>query len=269
MDEEERRVRADSFGEVAPAYAAHRPGYPEDAVAWLVGAPPARVLELGAGTGKLTATLCALGHDVVATDPSPAMLAELRTAVPKARTVLARAEDIPLPPSSVDIVVAGQAFHWFDHEHALPEIARVLKPGGTVALVWNVGDFRVPWVRKVFGLIDVQTDGQGEDPFAASDIFVLIEQRTVKHWQTFKQDTMEGFVASSSRAATMSVIERDALVAEAARLYESYDRGPDGLLMPWVSYCYRGRVAGLERAAAPATHDERDPDDETVVISFS
>jgi SAM-dependent methyltransferase len=270
MDEQERRARAASFGDVAAAYAAHRPSYPEEIVRWLVGDPPARVLELGAGTGKLTAGLCAIGHDVVATDPSPEMLARLPRAAPTARPVLARAEDIPLPSASVDVVVAAQSWHWFDADRALPEIARVLKPGGTVALVWNVGDLRVPWVRKVLGLTDVQADGQGEDPFAGTDIFVLTDRTEAKHWQTFRQDTMTGYVASTSRLATATPEERDALLAEAARLYDSYDRGPDGLLMPWVAYGYRGRVAGLEREPQPsAVTGSTGSDDETVVISLS
>lgn len=267
MNDQEREARAASFGTVAEAYVAHRPNYPDEAARWLVGGRPAKILELGAGTGKLTATLCALGHDVVATEPDQAMLSELRKAAPRSRPVLARAEDIPLPSSSVDVVVAGQAFHWFDQERSLPEIARVLRPGGVVALVWNVGDLRVPWVKKVFGLIDLEPEEQEDDPFAGTDIFVLTEQRFVKHWQPFRKETLIGYVASTSRAATMGESERAALLDEAGRLYDSYERGPDGLLMPWIAHCYRGRVAGLSSPASPT--DAQGADDETVVISFS
>jgi SAM-dependent methyltransferase len=228
------------------------------------------VLELGAGTGKLTAPLCALGHDVIASEPHEDMLDELRRAAPAARAVLARAEDIPLPSSSVDVVIAGQAYHWFDHDRALPEIARVLRPGGVVALVWNVGDTRVPWVKKVFAMVQLESDSKGEDPFAKSDIFVLTEQTSIKHWQPYRKDTLTGFVASTSYVATLPESERLAVLDEAARLYDSYERGPDGLLMPWVANCYRGRVAGLERSEpAAASSATQQPDDETVVIRFS
>jgi SAM-dependent methyltransferase len=104
------------------------------------------VLELGAGTGKLTAALVAAGADVVAVEPDPAMLAELRSAMPDADALRGSAESIPLPDGSVDAVVAGHALHWFDMTLAGPEISRVLVPGGILAGLWNVVDDRVDWV---------------------------------------------------------------------------------------------------------------------------
>jgi SAM-dependent methyltransferase len=272
MDEDERRTRGRSFGRVAAEYARHRPTYPDAAVTWLVGDPAATVLELGAGTGKLTQTLCALGHRVLASDPDGAMLAELRETAPDAVVLAATAEDIPLRASSVDVVIAGQAFHWFDADRAWPEIARVLRPGGTLALVWNSGDIRVPWVRKVLALIDSEREKDGSDPFAESSVFELTEQTSVKHWQVFVRETLLGFVASSSKAATATAREREQILATVDALYESYGRGPDGLLMPWIAHCYRGKVAGLDAASAEAaaiTEGSDRPDDETVVISFS
>ncbi|WP_395657358.1 class I SAM-dependent methyltransferase [Nocardioides sp.] len=139
-----------SFGTAAGAYAEHRPDYAREAVRWaLAAAPGPRVLDLGAGTGKLTATLLALGVDVaevVAVEPDPAMLAELRRALPTVRALAGSAEAVPLPDGSVDAVVAGNALHWFDMDAAGPEIARVLAPGGTLAGLWNVLDDRVGWV---------------------------------------------------------------------------------------------------------------------------
>jgi SAM-dependent methyltransferase len=105
-----------------------------------------RVLDLGAGTGKLTATLVAMGADVTAVEPDPAMLAELRRALPAVRALPGSAEAIPLPDASVDAVLAGNAMHWFDMAVAGPEIARVLVPGGTLAGLWNVMDDGVDWV---------------------------------------------------------------------------------------------------------------------------
>ena len=101
--------------------------------------------DLGAGTGKLTGTLVALGADVVAVEPDPAMLDELRRELPEVRALHGNAEAVPLPDGSVDAVVAGNAMHWFDMAVAGPEIARVLAPGGILSGLWNVIDDRVTW----------------------------------------------------------------------------------------------------------------------------
>jgi SAM-dependent methyltransferase len=151
---EEHLQHASSFGAAATAYAEHRPDYARAAVRWALEPAPARpgparglrVLDLGAGTGKLTATLLAMGADVTAVEPDPAMLAELRRALPAVRALPGSAEAIPLPDASVDAVLAGNAMHWFDMAVAGPEIARVLVPGGTLAGLWNVIDDGVDWV---------------------------------------------------------------------------------------------------------------------------
>ena len=147
VDQDERLLHASSFGAAAAAYAEHRPDYAQAAVRWALElAPGPRVLDLGAGTGKLTATLVALGAEVIAVEPDSAMLTELRRALPAVRALPGSAEAIPLPDASVDAVLAGNALHWFDMNVAGPEIARVLAPGGILAGLWNVMDNRVDWV---------------------------------------------------------------------------------------------------------------------------
>jgi ubiquinone/menaquinone biosynthesis C-methylase UbiE len=147
VDQDERLVHASSFGAAAAAYAEHRPDYAQAAVRWALElAPGPRVLDLGAGTGKLTATLVALGAEVIAVEPDSAMLTELRRALPAVGALPGSAEAIPLPDASVDAVLAGNALHWFDMNVAGPEIARVLAPGGILAGLWNVMDNRVDWV---------------------------------------------------------------------------------------------------------------------------
>jgi len=155
-EREYRALHGSSFGAAAAAYAEHRPGYAEAAVRWALepvrGSKPLRVLDLAAGTGKLTATLVRLAAEVTAVEPDPAMLAELRRELGSVSTVRAlpgTAEDIPLPDASVDAVLVGQAMHWFDLDRAIPEIARVLTPGGVLGALWNVDDDRVGWVATL------------------------------------------------------------------------------------------------------------------------
>jgi len=150
VGQDDPRFLGSTFGAAAVAYAEHRPDYAEAAVRWaLQRAPGPRVLDLGAGTGKLTATLVALGAEVVAVEPDPAMLTELRRALPTVRALAGSAEAIPLPDASIDAVLAGNAMHWFDMDVAGPEIARVLVPDGVLAGLWNVFDDRVDWVAEL------------------------------------------------------------------------------------------------------------------------
>jgi SAM-dependent methyltransferase len=141
--------RSRSFGAVADEYDRHRPGYPSEALAWALEPAPGRVVvDLGAGTGKLAAVAHAQpGAVVTAVEPDPAMLGVLRTRLPDVDARLGTAEQIPLPDTSVDAVVVGQAWHWFDREAASAEIARVLRPGGVAAIVWNDEDGSVDWVE--------------------------------------------------------------------------------------------------------------------------
>jgi SAM-dependent methyltransferase len=175
-EREERLRHGSSFGAAAAAYAEHRPDYAEAAVRWALepvwsrrpqsvgpggrpqapplvgpgGRPPQlKVLDLAAGTGKLTGALVDLGAEVTAVEPDPAMLAELRRTLGSVQALPGSAEDIPLPDASVDAVLVGQAMHWFDLDRAIPEIARVLTAGGVLAALWNVDDDRVGWVATL------------------------------------------------------------------------------------------------------------------------
>ena len=198
------------FGSVVDAYERGRPGYPMEAARWLTGDEPLSVLELGAGTGKLTRELVALGHDVHATDPDPAMLDILSRNYVVTRISQTTAEEIPVPDSTFDIVIAAQSYHWFDHEQALPEIARVLKRGGSLSLVWNTRDERIPWVKRLGRVIGSQEQGAGPgDELESSPYFGPIEHETFKHWQVIDRSSIQDLVLSRSNVATLS--------AEAAR----------------------------------------------------
>ena len=139
MDDATSKARhATSFGAATRAYERGRPSYPAEALDWLLPDGARRVLDLGAGTGKLTRDLAARGLDVVAVDPSAGMRAELGRVLPDIPVLAGSAEHIPLDAGSVDAVLVAQAWHWVDPKAAVPEIARVLKPGGRLGLLWNV-----------------------------------------------------------------------------------------------------------------------------------
>jgi SAM-dependent methyltransferase len=270
--------RALSFGGVADAYDRARPSYPAEAAAWLVGSDYAHVLELGAGTGRLTEQLHGLGHRVIATDPLEPMLRHLVRRLPATRAVMATAERIPLRARSVDVVVGAQAFHWFDHDRALPEIARVLRPGGHLALVWNLRDERIPWVRRLGALIG--TEEQQNDPTHAllsSHLFGFVESSTYRFWQPLDRPRLRDLVLSRSNIATMAESEREAVLRKVDDLYAEYGRGPDGMLLPYVTHCYRAVVrppAVVEPepvrrpGEAPASRGPDDGDDGALIIDF-
>jgi ubiquinone/menaquinone biosynthesis C-methylase UbiE len=256
MDEELQRF-ARSFGPVAASYDRGRPGYPREAAAWLVGRGAAEIVELGAGTGKLTAELVALGHDVQATDPDEAMLEILRERVPGVRTAVGSAEEIPVGDRSVDVVVAAQAFHWFDLSTALPEIARVLKPGGVLALVWNERDERIPWVRRLGTIIGTQDQlREPAQPLVASELFGFVEEHDFKIWQDINRETVVDLVVSRSSVAVLDAQARDAKVAEVLAFYDDYGRGMDGMQLPYVTRCFRAKV--LPTAHGVVADDDTD-----------
>jgi SAM-dependent methyltransferase len=246
---------ARSFGPVADAYDRARPSYPDEAAAWLVGrrdqARPSLVLELGAGTGKLTEVLVRRGgHDVLATEPLPEMLRRLAVRV-RVPHVVAGAEAIPLPSRSADVVVCGQSFHWFDHEQALPEIARVLRPGGHLALAWNTYDVDIPWVRRLSNLIapDFGDIDDAAKPMMESHYFGFVEQATFRFWQPHTAATLADLARSVSHVATMDERERASVLEQVGALYAEYGRGHDGMQVPYLTRCYRAVVRHEELPA--------------------
>lgn len=241
MDAETKARRAASFDDVADAYERARPGYPDDAVRWLVGDAPRDVLDLGAGTGKLTRALVALGHRVTAVEPLEGMREQLVRAVPGAVALEGSAERIPVADASVDVVTVAQAFHWFDHELALPEIARVLRPGGALALVWNMRDASVPWVAELGVLMGAETySGMrlAEATIGASDQYGAVEEASFSHEQRLDEATLCDLVLSRSYCAVRPDDERGEVLERVSALFAAH--AVDGVLsLPYVTACYR------------------------------
>ncbi|MFE6646293.1 class I SAM-dependent methyltransferase [Nocardioides sp. NPDC057772] len=234
---------ARSFGSVADSYDRGRPSYPVDAVTWLVGEEPVSVLELGAGTGKLTEVLVGLGHDVFATDPDDAMLDILSEKLPDVRATSGTAEQIPTGDSLFDVVVVGQAFHWFDHAKALTEIGRVLRTDGRLAVIQNERDERIPWVRKLGKLIG--KPDSAFDPTTILDdsgLFSAAEAKTFRHWQLVDRHTIQDLVLSRSNVAVLRPEAQDQKRREVLAFYDGYGRGMDGMQLPYNCRAWHAQV---------------------------
>jgi SAM-dependent methyltransferase len=215
------RAAAEGFSRSAEAYERGRPRYPAAALELLLRRLPAgaAVLDLAAGTGVLTRPLLDAGLEVVAVEP----VAEMRAALPASvRALEGTAEAIPLPDASVDAVVVGQAFHWFDGRAALPEIHRVLRPDGLLALFWNrrVPDDRVN--RAFDELVDPyrhDTPTHRHDAWRAAfdgtSLFVPISEHVLPNEQRLDADGMAARVGSISFIAALPEAERQRVVEEA------------------------------------------------------
>jgi SAM-dependent methyltransferase len=200
-----------SFELVADVYERARPGYPPEAMAWIADRldlrPGRTVLDLGAGTGKLTRALLDTGARVVAVEPGDAMRAELERTAPGAEALRGSAEDIPLPDASVDSIAIGQAFHWFRHDVAIPELHRVLRPGGGVALIWNSRDPAHPVHQEIGELIgpfippDRQASEESSRALDESELFGPLEERRFAFVQTLDADLLAERIASVSFVA--------------------------------------------------------------------
>jgi SAM-dependent methyltransferase len=212
-------ARRQSFGGIADEYDRFRPGPPNEAVEWLVPAGASDVLELGAGTGSLTRQLVRRSAHVRAVEPDARMRAVLAARVPAAEAVDGRAEALPAADASVDVVIGASMWHWVDAELALPEVARVLRPGGTFSLLWNGPDRSVDWMRSLWAggtvlsadqiegadaqrrerhLVDLGSDS----PFAEPD-------RMVVRWtRSMTADELVGLAGTYSAVVTMGERER-------------------------------------------------------------
>ena len=242
---------AEGFSRASDAYERGRPGYPEaalDVLAREAGlGPAARVVDLGAGTGKLSRQLAARGARVVALEPLQAMARTCRatTGLP---VVQARAEALPLAAGSVDLLVAAQAFHWFDAPRALAEAARVLAPGGALALVWNTRDEQVPWVARFGEIVHwhrrevprYAVDGELEATIAASGRFQPIVRHTVPHAQPLDRALLVDRAASISYVAALDPPAREQVLAAVRELAATL---PERFEMPYRTDVYLARPA--------------------------
>ena len=198
---------------------------------------PCAVLDVGAGTGKLTAVLGGLGCEVVAVEPDP----EMRSRIAGAEVRAGTAEELPVAARSVDAVVAGQAAHWFDRSRFLDEAVRVIRPGGTVGLLWNEVDDRVDagaeLTRVAHTIGGVYTAVEPTPPFK-DDRFDGGELAEVPHVQSLDGASLVALVSSFSSTILLPPDERATLLAEVERW--ARDRFGDGPVeLPYVARAWR------------------------------
>ena len=232
-----KKLHAASFDRAADVYERARPGYPADAVAWLLRDRPRAVLDLGAGTGKLTRLLAV--DTVYAVDPSERMLQQLRAAVPTADARLGTAESIPLPDASVDLVTVAQAWHWVDPDTAVPEVARVLRPGGALALIWNERDPRVPWVAELTAAMHPSNGELWLDEPRLPD--GEVEEFATEWSMPFDRESLHDLVQSRSYVISAPEQERREILAAVDAVIDAHPEAAG--VMPYRTRAFRIRVA--------------------------
>ncbi|KRE25266.1 SAM-dependent methyltransferase [Mycobacterium sp. Soil538] len=236
--------RSLSFGVEAAAYERGRPSYPPEAIDWLLPPGARTVLDLGAGTGKLTTRLVERALDVVAVDPIPEMLELLSGSLPDTPALLGTAEDIPLADDSVDAVLVAQAWHWFDTERALKEVARVLRPGGRLGLLWNNRDERLGWVKDLGRII-----GHEVDPFSQTvDLpapFSDVARHQVEWTSYLTPQALIDLVASRSYCITSPEQVRTRTLDRVRELLSTHPAlaNSTGLALPYVTVCVRATLS--------------------------
>ncbi|WP_345803153.1 class I SAM-dependent methyltransferase [Microbacterium sp. AZCO] len=231
-----REEMSTSFGAAAGAYESGRPDYPRDAVDWLLepiatAERAVRVADVGAGTGKLTRTIVETGANVVALDPDADMLASLRENVHGVPTFAGTAERMPLPDASVDAVLLGQAWHWVDVDDASREVARVLRPGGVLGLVWNIRDESEPWVADLTAAMRGSHAEQmlSDDGPRVAPPFDRLEHRTWTWRRTVSRGGFLDMVASRSYVITAGDSERARILAAVGALFDVHRREEAGV----------------------------------------
>lgn len=260
-------VAARGFGAQAATYDKARPSYPPDAVGWLARElrieRGRRVVDLAAGTGKLTVPLAETGAELIAVEPVTAMRDVLRARVPGVAAVAGVAEALPFASGSIDAVTVAQAFHWFDAARAMAELARVIRVGGRLGVIWNSREPGADWVDRVWSVMDrveLRAPWCGHGTGGTADTSSGWTERNLPRvagwspWATASfshvqrathQDVVDRML-SVSRVAALPRDEQEAVLTEIRTILSEH---PDTRDQPIVSIGYRATAWFTERVA--------------------
>lgn len=242
-----------------PMTASSETAFPPAALDWLVDAPDARVLALGRTCAPLMATLASRGAKLTANDPEPTGVRRLLAHAPRALPAVAEAAQLPFAASTFDVVLINQSAHTLDVERVPDELARVLRPGGHLAIAYTIRDDSVPWVRRLVKAM------QGVDPnamtgaYGAQSVdelidrpyFPIVERRDFRLWSPISRAGMLQMVRR--RFPKLDAARLDPLLDEVGTLYDTSARVPDPLLLPYKVACWRARVDHTHLEASPDT----------------
>jgi len=241
MNDSIHQFAAKGFNTSSDAYERGRPEYPQDAVDFLISAlnlnKASSVIDLGAGTGKLTKMLGKSGAKIVAVEPVEGMRKKFSSVLPEVEILDGTAEKIPLKDESVDAVVVAQAFHWFNGEAALPEIHRILKPTGKIGLIWNARDESTPWVAQLTEIIDPYErgaprykSGEWRKSFDKTTLFSKLEYSRFGYIQKGDVDMIVDRVGSISFIASLAESEKRIVLDKVRELASRNTKGSEGLV---------------------------------------
>jgi SAM-dependent methyltransferase len=216
----------------------------------MVGDQRSRVLDLASGNGAFAAMLTEAGHEVFAIDRDPARVAALGERLGTRLHVVGQVEALPFISCEFDVVTASQTLHHFAPGLALSEVARVLKPGGHLAVAYNTRDDTVPWVKRLIALLrradpaSVTGDYGTEavDAVAESPYFGELERQNFRNWVPISRAGLVSMVARQPAISMLEPEQRQQLLDEVADLYDSSARPPEPLLLPFRATCWRAVV---------------------------
>ena len=255
MNHEIKRI-VQSFGEVADDYDRGRPGYAPEAIDFLTRefsiTPETRVLDVGAGTGKLTAQMQATGAQVAALEPVEGMRRRLAENLPDVRVVDGSAESITLANESIDIIVCGQSFHWFHTEEALRDFYRVLRPGGGLGLLWNNRQVSAGWTEEITRIMDRhepasrQIDASATWPtaFERVGLFSPLQKQQFEHSHLVDVQTLLAAVKSRSYIASLNEPDQRRVLDEVLEVVHTHPdlKDRDLFELPYITDLYWSRA---------------------------